>query len=174
MLQQLVDEYVQNLATATGTANRTEPVGVIEAFRAALSKCKPTVQEVESELASLYPTHDVNRAAFVILAAWSNPSMGYTRLLAPFLADKEWQGIHEVVIDLLSALRDPNAQDILVQAISYRWSFDPGLQIPIKALQGIAEIDTPASMQALKEVARTNPDEAIRNEAEMLLQGGSE
>jgi hypothetical protein len=170
MLHDLIDEYVARLAQATRTAPRNEPTGVIDAYRSRISQYKPSIADVEKELESLYPKHDMGRAPFVILAVWSSLSKTYTRILSKYLCDSKWNGVHEVIVDLLSALKDADALDGLVRATTYRWEFDPSLQIPIKAVQGIAEIDTAASNAALEKIMQTTDEESIKTEAEALLQ----
>ena len=68
MLHNLIDEYAAKLAATTRSAPRMEPTGVIQAYRSVISTSRPSANEVENELQLLYPTYNMGRLPFVIIA----------------------------------------------------------------------------------------------------------
>lgn len=129
----------------------------------------PSVDEVIQEFEKYALNPEYPRASFVMIAAWYNLSRNYLPILCQILNSESHNGLHENVVEILDKLRDERAIPALSKALTYRWSYDAGLSVPKKALQALAEIETPEAMAIIKEATQSS-EELIREEANILLE----
>ncbi|MEW4452048.1 HEAT repeat domain-containing protein [Bremerella sp. JC817] len=128
----------------------------------------PSSEEVLALLHVIREQPQYELASFVMVAAWFQLSPDYVPVLCEIVLDTRCNDWHEQAIELLDELRDPASIPALIAAIGYRWDYDPWYNVPRKALQALAAIETPEAIAAIQS-ATTSDIDLIRQEAIDML-----
>lgn len=170
MLSDTINKYLKLFKESPNTRVSSRIDGrMIREFKNSPSSVDEVIQELEKY--ALNPKHP--GASFVMSAAWYNLSRDYVPILCQILNSESHNGLHENVVEILDELRDERAIPALSKAVTYRWSYDEWFSVPRKALQALAEFETPETMTILKEATQSS-EELIRDEANMLLEDWSD
>lgn len=167
MLSDTINKYLKLFKESPNTYVSSK---IGDEMRRELRNSPPSVDEVIQELEkyALNPKHP-GASLVMTAAAWCNLSQDYTPILCKILNSESHNGLHENVVEILDELCDERAIPALSKALTYRWSYDEWFSVPRKALQALAEIDTPEAMAIIKDATQSS-EELIREEANMLLE----
>jgi hypothetical protein len=166
----LVEVAKQRLADFASKADggTTKQLELLEQYRRYMASKPFSVSEILEALEDVSQGKDYSLGQMVIVAAYYQPSPRYVDVLCTILASEKLDKLHENVCGLLGDIGDERAIPCLRQALSYRWDWDLGLEIPISALSALASIDTASARAVIASVAESGPPQLQQEAAELL------
>lgn len=164
MLREQLEGYSSRMIRARG--HLTEQI--LAEMRKEFKSTPPNVNSVLDLLQEILEERDLPYTSLVFVAAWHNLSQLYVPFLCKIVLNKSLNGWHEMSVDLLYDLPNPDAVEALKAAVDYRWDCDAFLCVPKKALEALSNINTPEAIEVITQASQSS-DEVIREAATFLL-----
>lgn len=166
-----VIERVKNLLSDLALApkeNRLHAVNLWEAFRRETRQASPATDDVIAAVDWMILNQEWRLGEPLLVMAAANKDPRLALRICSVIEVAHPTAPIENAIEFLADVALPETVPTLIRAVSFRFDFDPSLQIPIKALQALREIGDLHAMDYLRHISKTDAG-LLATEASELL-----
>lgn len=165
----LVNSFGRQMDAAAAQGDNMAVVNLLRSFRAELRTIDCATDGITKALSDAVASRSWQWIDLWLIAALFHPAQEYVQSLCSILAIEDMTSTHELVVDVLTDLRNPASTQFLSRAVNYRIASDPGRHLAVKSLEALYIIGTEESLKLIRSCLDSD-DQTIRERAAELLE----